>query len=445
MVLRTLALVVLVAGCNQSLFDNNVGGGSGSGPDGGGSGSGDGNMMVATMCPAGCLGDAADDIDGGRPGWRYLEDARNRTWAPMTAATDGFVGAVSPNAIETCTANPTAAACVALPGALLLTSAGNTAAADPALEFTVGSNTVVTLTVRVYVPTGQPEQRIRLYRNSREDVLFTANAAPGSLFERAINVDALAADRFLVALAPSAMGAAQVGVHFYISPTGEGFPKECQLAVDFASAGTNTVPNACGAAVEYREWDDMASMSNLVAPQLATQGPYAELGTSADIPLPRYYVSSDVLVRNATTSTTTQLWVRHDAFDSTYNAHMFSDIDLDAAGGIEISLYDNGGNKRMYVGTCTSPSPLAFAETNVDFPDDTNWHFVRVVHDHAMGQVRICVDGVRLGSLAVPAGGLQSTYAPRFGRNVVWTPIGAFFDGGVDDVRSFATALPCDP
>jgi hypothetical protein len=44
----------------------------------------------------------------------------------------------------------------------------------------------------------------------------------------------------------------------------------------------------------------------------------------------------------------------------------------------------------------------------------------------------------------LPAGKMQSTFAPRVGRNVNWLPMGAFFDGAVDDVRVISAALPCD-
>jgi hypothetical protein len=436
-VLRSLAALALIAGCGQSLFDNNVGGGGDAG-----NGSGDASNMVASSCPAGCIGDAAADIDGSRTGWRYLEDPRNRTWVPMTAASDGYVGAVSPNAIQTCAANAGAAGCIALPGALLLASAGATASADPALEFTTPANQVVQVTVRVYVPSGQPGQSVRLYRNSREDVLFTAPTAAGALFERAIAVDALAGDRFVVALAPTAMGADGVAVHVYLNATGEVFPKDCQLAVDFAAATGNNVANACGAVVNYREWDDVSSTSTEVAPQLAA-GPFPELGMSADIPRPRYYLGSDVLVRSG--DTTTQLWVRHDAFEPSYAATAFSDLDLDDPyGGLQIVLYDASGNTMIEAATCTGliGNQLQIAYADVEFPDDNAWHFVRVVHTN--GQVRVCVDGVRLGSYALPMGKMQSAYAPRFGRNVVWLPTGAFFDGGIDDVRTFSSALPCE-
>ncbi len=433
MVLKGLAVFVLVAGCGQSLFDNNTG----SGTDGGG-----GSNMVASSCPAGCVGDAAADIDGGRDVWRYVEDARNRTWAPMTAASDGYVGAVAPNAIATCAANASAAACTALPGALLVTTAGMAESADPAIEFTNTTTQIVQLSVRVFVPSGQPEQRVRLYRNSREDVLFTAPAPGGSTFERAVTVDALAGDRFLVAIAPTAGGAEQVGLHFYVNTTSDAFPQTCQLATSFTAAMGNNVENACGSLFNYREWDEPNAQSIEVAPQLIA-GPYPELGMGADIPLPRYYLGADVIPRAG--DTTTQFWVRHDAFESTYAGTAFSDLDFDAPyGGLQIVFYDNAGNTMLEAATCTglTDNTLEMVYADVEFPDDHAWHFVRVVHTN--GQVRVCVDGARLGSYALAMGEMQSQYAPRFGRNVVWNPRGAFFDGAVDDLRVFTVALPCE-
>ncbi len=441
MVLRALALLVIVAGCGQSLFDNNVGGGTGSGgPDGGG-GNGDGNLVVPSTCPAGCIGDAAADVGGARAGWRYLEDARNRTWAPMTQSGPGYVGAVSPNAIKPC---ETASGCMALPGALLVTTAGATTNADPALEFTAPSNQVVQLSVRVFVPSGQPEQRVRLYRNSREDSLYTAVATPGTLFERAISVDALAGDRFVLAIAPNGMGAADVAVHYYINSTGEVFPKECQLAVDFSTVTGHTVGNACGTAVTYRDYD-LGNPDDITPTRAA--GPFPELGMAADIPLTEYYTAADAIPRQG--DTTTQFWMKHDAFDPSYsyNAHPFSDLDLnDPAGGLMVSIYEmTSGDRGMGVYTCDVPTQTGCNQLGLDvaYPNNASWHFVRVVHTG--GMVKICIDGVRVGGFAAPAGRLQTVRKPYFGKNQVWTPSGAFFDGGLDDIRSIAAALPCDP
>jgi hypothetical protein len=164
------------------------------------------------------------------------------------------------------------------------------------------------------------------------------------------------------------------------------------------------------------------------------------MGNSADIQMDRYFSGNDVLVR--TGDTTTQLWLRQDAFIDTYNAMVFSDIDLDYTGGVAIYIL-NQSPPKLGADTCTDVTPqLGFAGASGPFPDDHAWHFVRVVHTN--GMVKICVDGTRTASYALPMGKMQGKYAPWIGRNLDWLPQGGFFDGAVDDVRVISGALPCE-
>jgi hypothetical protein len=419
-IMLCVALVAaLVAGCKQSLFDSH--------PDVDGGGSG----MVASSCPAPCLADAAADF--GMAKWRYLDDNKNRSWTPMTMMSGGYSGSGS-NRVSSCDNDSSAAACDALPGALLVTTTGSTAAADPAVSYTAASNQVVQLTVRVHVPVSATEHTVRLYRNSREDSLVTGTAIPGSTFERALTLDALKDDRFYLALAPTGQGAQLIGVHVYLNATQDTFPSTCQLALPFAGPMANTTDNLCGVDYAY-ETNDTATPWALGTP------PFPELGTSADITMDKYFKGSDKLVRAG--DTTTQLWLRHDAFVSTYNAIVFSDMDLDNTGGLGIYVV-NATPPTLYIGTCTlaTPTTLDFASAEGAYPDDHAWHFVRVVHTN--GMVKACVDGMRVASYALPAGKMQSTYQPWLGRNVYWTPTGAYLDGAIDEVRVITGALPCD-
>ena len=429
---RILIAALLLAGCKESLFDSHGNGGTGDG-----SGSGDG-MMVPTSCPATCLADAAADFDGTAGGsgnhWAYLDDQRNRRWAAMTPQGGILVGADPSNKIAKC-AGSSPSACAALPGALLVATAGATSGADPALAYTATANQIIQLSVRVQVPSGAPAQLVRLYRNSREDVLFTGTAMPGMTLEQAVTVDAIANDRFLLAIAPPAMGGADIGVQFFVSATGAAFPAACQLALSFSAASGNTVANACGSAYTSKDYNTGAA-----APALAA-GPFTELGMAADIVPDKYYEGADVLVK--TGDTTTQLWIRHDMFVPSYAAFTLTDVDLNQGGGLSIGLFDNSGTPNIEINTCTDPNAVTFAYVDEPWPNDHLWHFVRVVH--TAGQVRLCVDGVRVGSFAAATGQLKSTFHPYIGRDVIWTPSGAFFDGGIDDVRVFTGALPCEP
>lgn len=420
-----LAVVALLGACSQSLFDN------------GGTPGDDTN--VPETCPAPCLGDAGGDFDGSPAGstgrWRYLDDRRDRTWTPMAEAGGAFVGADPTNAITSCAKKPDAPACQSIPGALLLSSSGANSGADPAVEFTVQNTQVIKLAFRAAVADGN-DQIIRVYRNSREDVLITRAAAVGNVVDDSIEIDALAGDRLLVAVAPSGFGAQDVALQVFVSDTGQVFPAQCKLAVSFAGAMGNSVQNACGAQFTNNDFN----AGTMIPPTLAG-GAFAEEGMAADIVPNTYYTGGDVLDKNG--DITIQMWVRVDAIDPIYAGWAFSDMDLNAGGGVGVAFYEQS-DKFFEVSTCTNPNtnPIEIAGEHVPFTPDGAWHFIRIVHTN--GQVSTCLDGKRVMSFALPAGKLQSTFKPHFGKNVVWTPAGAFFDGGVDDIRVFSTALRCD-
>jgi hypothetical protein len=428
-----LALAML-AGCSVSLFDVNATKGSGGGGDDGGGGE------IPVTCAAPCLADGAADFNGTAGGasghWRYLDDHRDRTWAPMALTSMTKVGDDAGNHITTCAAQPAAAACKALPGALLVTSTGSTSPADPALEVTAPTNQVLQLTVHAYVATGAP-QAIRIYRNSREDVLYTGIAMAGAKLDQSVTVDALAGDRFLVAVAPNGTGATDVGLQVFLNPTGAAFPWACQLAVPFTSATGNTVPNLCGAAFTQGVFDGADG-----APVLSP-GPFAELGTAGDLTATHYYRGTDILDKSH--DTTLQLWIKHRKFDDDiYDSWLFSDIDLNnmTGGGIGVALR-NFDPPTLEVQTSTSDfgsTPPIFKD--IAYPTDGSWQFLRVVHTG--GNLNICLNGLRKGSVPVAEGHLTSTLAPTFGSNERWSPQGAYVNGEIDDVRVLSGALPCE-
>ncbi|HET9484633.1 MAG TPA: LamG-like jellyroll fold domain-containing protein, partial [Xanthomonadales bacterium] len=403
------------------------------GKDGGG-----GEMPVSSSCTAPCVGDAGADFDStpmGKNGrWRYLEDRRNRTWTPMTPDAQGvMLGADTNNAITACKATSTESACTALPGALLVSAAGAAAAADPAIELTAPMNQHVRISLKVHVPVSAPAQTVRLYRNSREDVLFSGDAQPGMILETSISIDALASDRILFALAPSGAAVQYVGVQLFVSGTGMAFPQACQIALSFAAASGNTVDNLCGGDFTSTDYN-----AGAVPPTLAA-GPFPEQGMAADIVPDRYYEGTNLVNRGG--DTTLQFWMKHDG--PTASAPWpYSDLDLDNVnpGGLGVVLIEN--NTKLEVNTCTSGNPLAFRGDSTPYPTDGAWHFVRIVHRG--GNVEVCLDGARKFTFAAPTGTLATKYKPHLGRNVVWTPSGAFYDGGIDDVRVFGAALPCD-
>jgi hypothetical protein len=418
--------LVLSTGCKASLFDD-------------GKNSDDPNVVGST-CPADCLGDAARDFNGTATGaggnWRYLDDHRDRTWTAMTASADKMTGADPAVVIGKCTSGSKVAACAELPGALLISTAGASSAADPAIEFTVAAKRVVKVGVRAFVPTTAPEQQIRIYRNSREDVLFAGPATPGTLFEKAVSVDALAGDRLLVAIIPASGGATDVGLELFVSDVGTA--SSCQVALTFNEAVGTTVPGACGAAFESYMYAD-AGDDPKMAPTLG-DGPFPELGKAAAIAPGNYYKGTEILDKSK--DVTIQFWMRSNAV--TQLNYPFSDHDLNIRGGLSIDLYDLGGTTQLesFCPIAASENP-PYAGGGVPYSNASAWQFIRMVATG--GKVSVCISSKLALRYDVPTGRLNSGFPPHLGMNVLWgPPRGAFFDGLIDDFRVISAALPCE-
>lgn len=417
-----VALAFLAAGCEQSLFD--AGGGKQE-PD-----------LLGATCPADCLADASRDFNGtagGKDGtWRYLDDHRDRTWAPMTASDGKLVGAEAGLTISVCDKASTAPSCVALPGALLVSTTGATSSADPALEFTATDKRAVQISTKVYVPENSVMQQLLIYRNSREDLLYAGPAVPGVTLEPSIDVDVIPGDRLLVALAPASGGAADIGLEVFLSDVGK--PSKCQVALDFTTAAGTTAPNYCGMAFTSRDYDNGDVE---IAPTLG-DGPFPELGTAAVITPGKYYKGVELLDKSG--DVTIQFWMKLLTIDNTYPGYPFSDHDLDSGGGVNIDVYDRGGTI-----TLESLSPVRngppYIGGDAPLPNYGTWTFVRTVH--TQGMVSVCLNGKRVISYDAPAGRLNSAFPPHLGKNVRWSPV-AVVNGSMDDVRVVSAALPCE-
>lgn len=426
-----------LGGCSESLF--------GAGTDGTGG-------AVPSNCPAACIADAAADFDGTSTGkgghWRYLDDHRDRTWSPMTEGTMGMTGADPGNRITTCAANSSAPACRALPGALLVSSAGSSSSADPAIAFIAPANQVIQLSLHAFVPSGA-DQTIRLYRNSREDVLFTGIATAGTALAQAITLDALAGDRFLVAVAPTGNGAMGVGLQLYVNATGTQFPSTCQIAVPFEGASGNTTTDVCHGT---RFTQSLYSSPSTITPVMLGMGPFEEQGLAADI-VAHNYLQGDQdpsRVLDWSRDMTVQLWARLRSTPGTPGAWLFSDVDPDSGGGIDIWIAPSLGFEapRLVVRACAELSSIAgcvtFGQTSTPYPDGDSWQFVRVVRSGI--NVNVCLNGKKVTSFTgnlSPSPEVKTFNSPNLGRDA--SPSSdAFFDGWLDDVRAITGALPCD-
>ena len=422
MVLGRIALAaLLLAGCKQSLFSNPGGGGDDTPLDDANGGS-DADGMVQSTCGANCLADAAADF--GTAKWKYFDDHRNRTWAAMTAGTGMYTGANAANKF------------ISSNGTLLVSTAGMSDPSDPAIEFASASNQSIKLSIVVDFPAGATEHVVRLYRNAREDSLFTGLGSASGSVSTSITVDAFNGDRFLLALSPTGAGSANIAVKFFVNGTGMLFPQECELGLQFQSIATNSITNLCGQGIGY--YQDNGDGSNTATPPALTNAPFPELGMAGSITFDKFFWGDVALDKSG--DSTTQFWYQHRSFSGSYNATLFSDQNCDTplGGGLAIYRYYTGNH--IGIQTCTGVSTTDFRDAT--YANETAWHFIRVVH--AQGKVNLCVDGVKLTTLPVAAGKLATPTLPHIGKNVDYSPVGGFVDAAMDDFRFLTTALPCD-
>jgi Concanavalin A-like lectin/glucanases superfamily len=428
-----LVIAAGLAGCGQSLFDAH--GDGDRRRDAGTGGDDDGSIPVPDTCPAGtCVADVAADYNG-MPGgsngrWRYLDDERNRKWTAMKPdMMNGMVGADPRNTVKPCTAS--SVACQKLSSAVLVTSSGTTGAADPAIEFRTFLPRAFQLAIRVHIEGA--EQRVRIYRNSREDVLFTAIGAPGDDVEKTLLVDAIANDRFLVALEPTTAAEGIAAVRFFVIDAEQRFPQTCMLAVPFTSTSGNYARDLC-------DGNDMLFMNGpMPGPPIPTDDAFGTADSAAFFETDLYYRGTRPLARSSVF--TLQLWLRHELFQpSTPDSWVISDLDEANGGGLGLFLRP-GTPVQLHAAYLTGTGPAVYMSHGVEYKNLIDWHFIRVIHDN--DKLTLCLDGTRADTFtSVPAPRLPGEPL-TVGRNGKWDPLPQFV-GAADDVRVFSSALPCN-
>lgn len=421
---------VVLAGCSESLFGAHHGGRPAD------DAASDSNTVPA-VCPASCLADAGAEFDGTAGGmqghWRYLDDKRSplKTWSVMTVGNGEMIGEGN-NRITSCAMHHEAA-CEVLPGALLVSSTGATSGSDPAIEFKAPIGKVLQLSLHAFLPAGD-DQTIRLYRNSREDVLFTGTASAGTPLAHEVTVDALPGDRFLVAVAPPGNGATNVGLQLFITATGQGFPSTCQLALRFdeTSSGDRVTDVLCSQATFTHLGSTGAS-----TPLMLDPAPFSELGLSGIVPGTTYLHDVEgTKFLDYSRDVTVQLWIKLASFINIARASVLSDLGA-AGAGIQLEILP-GSSDMVVATTRTTTSTLVKATVSDQLLG--SWHFLRVVRTAT--NLRVCVDGARTANLAAsPVMG--TAHMPDLGKDLQQSSNGATLDGSIDDLRVITGALPC--
>lgn len=244
----------LAAGCNQSLFDANLGGddpagdGGNTDPDGGGGRDGgdderdgappvrpdarvgdaggvDGSEPMPSDCPAPCAGDAYADFDGTSDGtngrWRYVEvdsafDSVEMSSTTYPGSAGGWVGTgTPPPGIAYCPLSSDQLPCGDQASTLVFITSPNTTPTNPGLVWTAPLAGDYQVRVAWQFPSTAPRISNLWYLvYSDMQFEFSTDAMPGS-FDRMIT---LAADDTVTLTALSKENTStSLAVHFYIT------------------------------------------------------------------------------------------------------------------------------------------------------------------------------------------------------------------------------------
>lgn len=443
----------LAAGCNQSLFDADPGGGGDPGGDGDPDGSpagGDGGAGIPDASPGNpdaggdsAVGDFAMDQDGP---WRYVEIQPGPyiddtpMHMPMTYGAwdqlQGWVGVDGDGAPRTtiahCPSNPEHPQCQGLGQRLVLASASRSHL--PAVLWTAPRAGVYRVRGDLRIPDGADEGvagSLVIARNDHFDghyyYPYNGSTAAQS-FD--VEIEVLQGDTILLTAIPRAVELVPLGVSLTITERDRA--ATCQMAALFEGG---TFPNRCGDGGMFTDGDTTQDADPPPPPEVPGSG--------------RKLVEGAVIEYQGTPNDyggdwTLQFWayLAPDSAQGTPRVQtVLSDLDCASTGGIEIrhdneSLTVELGYEDEILRCVASPlrvisDPLTLEE----------WHFFRIVRDTAGDTLSMCVDGKHQSQVTLPGDAPLTTVKPlEIGRDISTT---GFFLGQLADLRMYGEALPC--
>jgi hypothetical protein len=414
---RITLLLFLISGCTQSWFG-----------DGGLSTIDDDGPVPCETADEGSLGCDFQRVQGGKSGrWRYVDDLKNRTWMEMASGeAKDVVGMVSmmPGdhaVLGSCFDNTSHPLC-GNPERVLFIGGD----ADAAVEFTVPETRQYTLTGTALSEAGQT---LRIYRNTREDLIGHITLEPHVEATLDLTLDATANDRFLFAVGP----AEPVAIAAQFSPT----DGQCALALRFDAITTKEVEDDCQGLIWEGKYLDEMTSGDIVPTTIASVIP--ELGSAIQFSAGDYlgYPAAPALLYNS--SFTIQWWMSFpgDVFP-TFESAAYSDAANSGVLGVTAFVEPDGSLVVRFGGQY----PFA-TEFPTGIPMDADWHHIRLVRNIADESFKICIDGVQAAQPFSSAGNETPNKLPWIGgRYHTLEP--PYFNGAMDDVRVVYRALPCE-
>lgn len=140
---------------------------------------------------------------------------------------------------------------------------------------------------------------------------------------------------------------------------------------------------------------------------------------------------------------TIQFWSQPTNPQPSFDSIPYSDINTGVPGGVQIVLdLDSPGDddfRAAYADPNASPVPLSVIFGTIP---GAGWHFYRFSRSLDTATVAWCIDGVLQGTGAIVSTfDMTSDQTPNIGKSSFEGV--AYFAGGMDDVRIFRRALPC--
>jgi hypothetical protein len=443
MVLRLHYLLPLLLACNQSLFDEHVGG-----ADAGGDG--DGTVPPAT-CPEPCVGDAVAHYNGTQGGtsgqWNYLEGGRdplglthnlmtNGTWHTMTA----FVGQDGSTAVLPCADNSDAQECSGIEDTLVLSPSetGGTGGSYPILSWRAPATGQFRLSGDWAGPDTYQEgvqERLVIYRNGRNDTLYTRTFATShgvNGFD--LPIEAYLGDEIRLAILANTPMSIPIGIDYFVTDLTN--PGECQLLATFDDDGDIT--DHCNQAA-YTNSNNPGAMEppTTAGPPPAGQPRMARVFTEGS------FLQPNGPAMNYDGDWTIQFWAYMEPDQWTAET-FFCDWGCVEEGGVWIGRGYTGDLyfSLFYHDPVNDQCMVPATEAVVSPPPNSEWHFYRMTRSIADEEIRVCIDGAQRGQIPLGADvTMSSGIAPWLGRAVDYEP--AYFRGALADVRVFQRTLPC--
>ncbi|HUS63194.1 MAG TPA: LamG-like jellyroll fold domain-containing protein, partial [Kofleriaceae bacterium] len=387
-----VCVCVLIAGCNQSLFDS-----SPDDPDSAGDGDGgvdDGDGGAGSVCSEPCEGDAVadfDDAQGGANGrWTYLldlgsvngasyEELSFGTWGDLPAWSAGDDGP----AIASCDGQD-APACDGLGDALLLVPAA-TGSDRPALTWTAPSTASYRLSATVRRPDGAPTDvpvQILVSRAGRHDAVIAQvidDSSPGTT-ELSALIPTIAGDELIVSVDSSEDDPPPLGLRLQLTsipvdednPDPEAFPGSCLMALRFDEGGLDETCRD----VTVEDVDTAAG-----------DGPNETLGQGRTFLEGQYLVVGNTPL-DFSDDFTIQFWAKVTEPQPSFDTVPYSDAGDAISGGVGFYLAQETATTYFYF-EAHGPDEF-FQDIATTRPTDGEWHFWRATRSTGNEKFTFC-------------------------------------------------------